>query len=181
MVRGGAIAEQGEGKCGVFSPVDAMLVHAVEHEVHVGNRTGIPPKELQQPPDGEHGPTLHACEVEIHEQPPPVDDNSESRGLPRLHKVREGYPGGGPGVEVAEDEGEEAGAVGRGGGTGEGRGRGRARAGEVGASDDVRSEGKAGSVVEGSGREEVPGGGAEVVPGHGGRLLRQAVSLVEEE
>lgn len=100
MVGGGAIAEQGDGELSVLGPVDTRLVHAVEHEIDVRDQAGIPPKELQEPPNGEHGPALHTSEVEIHEKPPPMDDDTESGEIPCLHQVGEGYTGAGPGKEV---------------------------------------------------------------------------------
>lgn len=161
MCGSGAVAKQRRRHGSDSGPVNGGLVHTIEHEINVRDASRVTLEQLQQSPDGEHGPALHAGVVVINVEPALDDDDPEGGELLGLGDVGGGDPGASPGLEVAVYPPEEGGASrGRGlavrEGTAIGGGGGAVGAGEVGALDDFGGASVSGFFVEVPGREEMP-------------------------
>ena len=95
MVPGGAVAEErgrrggGRVAVAVVGAVDGGAVHAVEHEVDVGDAAGVPAHELEQAPDGEERAALHAGVVEVDVQPAASAGDGDAHGRAPPRRVEE--------------------------------------------------------------------------------------------
>lgn len=182
---GGAIPKQRQRHVHVLSAVDVRLVHTIKHHIHIRHHSWKPRQQLNQSPDREHRPALHARVVHIHVQPPLHDHRPERRELLRLRQVGRRDPAPSPRVQIVVDPPEELRAF--------GAGRSAARpawrsggvgavgaASEVGAADDFDGPAVACLVVEALGREQMPRRGVQVVAGDGLGPRREVVDLKRE-
>lgn len=114
VVLGRAVPEQWrrQWRIGAASgAVDGGAVHAVEHEVDVGHAAGVPAHQLEEAPDGEQRPALHARVVEVHVEAAAVAGDGHAHGRPAARGVEElagdaAMAVAAPGREVAVDRGE---------------------------------------------------------------------------
>lgn len=95
----------------MFSPVNVRLIHAIKHQVHIRHHPRILLHQLQESPESEHHPTLHAGVVKIRiESPIDNHDPKCSELLSFLHMLLRD-PGLAPGLKVPVDKLEELGAI----------------------------------------------------------------------
>lgn len=111
---GGAVPKQRQRHVVVLGPVDARLVHTIKHHIHVRHHSREPFKQLNQSPDRENRPALHARVVHIHIQLPLHDHNAERREFLGLRQLGRRDSAPSPGIEIVVNPPEEVRAFGAG-------------------------------------------------------------------